>query len=575
MAAKKKEIEIIPAEEPGKYLAKAAYGEVTDSFGGFYMPATNSAFGITPEKLAIPGEYHPLVRMCYDFYLRGGMASVVIDRIAELTVTDLRNGQRKTSNEANYYYESVLHRSPSRLYRFIRMMALEYFLTGMCVPRVNWKEVKGENLHPKLKRDRLYAVPTFDLYPPLLINIVWAGWGEKEFYLTIPEEDFRLLKNKNARRTKEQQARYDYLSKFQLYTGAVNAGSNKILLTDVDPILRKELSINPYPTPYLSKVLEALVFKQQLRRMDFAVASRIINAILLVQEGDKDFPLVEGDRDNLEALKTQILARSNNPALMERLFILFSNHTTKLTWISPDVEALLDQEKYRQSNEEVMEGLGFPRILVVGESKGAQAAEVSTWAIQPQMEEFRTMLLQWMLPIYEQAAELNDFRNVPSPSWSPIRLQDFVKTAAVFAQLYREGNMSRTSRNEALGLKFEDELEFMRDEYEQMKDLPTDFPEMPYNIQLPPNNAAGIGVTNQRTKTGGKKVGTTNTPVNNKNSGVRLTGQQPSTRTSPNDKPARNPARSELEDIELWSDEEVLEAINQEALRRGLRVELE
>lgn len=564
-----------------KLLAKASGMEeaTPGSMGGFYMPnsieSINQAFGLNPEKLTIPSDYHALIKMCYDFYLRGGMASVVIDRIAELSITDVRNGQRKTTDEGNAYFDAILHRQPSRLNRFIRMMALEYFLTGMVVPRVDWKTVKGSDLSPDLIKGKDYIVPTFDLYPPILINIVWAGWGEKEFYLTIPPEDFRLLKNASAKKTKEQQQRFEYLSKFQIYTNTVASGSNKILLTDIDPILRKEISLNPYPTPYLSKVLEALVFKQQLRRMDFAVASRIINAILLVQEGDKDFPLVEGERDNLDNLKQQILARANNPIALERLFILFSNHTTKLTWISPDVEALLNQEKYKQANDEVMEGLGFPRILVVGESKGAQAAEVSTWAIQPQMEEFRNNVLEWMDPIYEEAAELNGFRNIPKPSFTPIRLQDFIKTAAVFAQAYREGNVSRTTRDQMIGLNLKTEIELMKDEFKDMQDMPKNFPEMPYNIEIPPNNAAGIGGTLQKKKTGGKAPGTTNRPVTKKNSGVSIPGR-PETRTKPSNRPAaKNKSSSELDDVELWSDEEVIEALNQEALRRGITAELE
>lgn len=568
-------------------LAKASMLETTwgSTTGGFYMPGNvssiNQAFGLSPEKLTIPNEYHALIKMCYDFYLRGGMASVVLERVAEMSITSVRNGQRKTSDEQNDYFDAILHRRPSRLDRFIKVMALEYFLTGMVIPRIEWKTVKGSDLSPKLHKSREYIVPTFDLYPPLLVNINWAGWGEKEFYLTIPPEDFRLLKNKNSvRRTKEQQQRLDYLSKFAIYTDTVASGSDRIPLKDIDPILRKEISLSPYPTPYLSKVLEALVFKQQLRRMDYAVAARIINAILLVQEGDKDFPLVEGARSNLDDLKTQILARANNPLAIERLFILFSNHTTKLTWISPDVQALLDQEKYKQANEEVMEGLGFPRILIVGESKGAQAAEVSTWAIQPQMEELRSMILEWMLTIYEQSSDLNGFRNTPSPSFTPIKLQDFIKTAAVFAQAFREGNVSRTTRDQMIGLDLTTEMELMKDEYDGMKELPKDFPEMPYNIQVVPqnklNNPTGIGATVQKTKVGGRSPGTQDSPVTKKNSGVRI-ADHPVSRITLKDEPARKPksAAETFGALELWSDEEVIEALNQEALRRGLEVTLD
>lgn len=540
--------------------------------GGFYMPDKfNQSVGLAPEKLMIPTDYHPLIKMCWDFYRRGGVAAVVIDRIAELSMTEIRNGQRRTSDEANYYYDALLHRAPTHLYRFIRMMALEYYISGMVLPKVNWTTIKGADLHPKLKPTREYLVPTFDLYPPLLVKAVWVGWGKKKYYLMLSPQDLKILKN--GGKTFDQKSRYEVLSQSPLIMDAFNNGSNKVEITDVDPILRKENSLDPYPIPYLSKVLESLIFKQQLRRMDYAVASRIVNAILLVQEGSDEFPLVEGERSNLDKLREQILARSNNPILMERLFTLFSNHTTKLTWITPDVEALLNQEKYKQSNDEITEGLGFPVILIKGESRGAQAAEVSTWAIQPQMEELRTMILEWMTSVYEQAAENNGFRNTPEPAFTPIQLQDFVKTAAVFAQAYREGNLSRTTRNQIIGLDFETEVELMMDELDVMKELPKSFPEMPYNTQLPPNNATGIGGNLQRTKTGGKKPGTSNTAVNKKNSGVSIPGQKPVSRTSPSDKPAQS--KAELEEIELWSDEEVIEALNAEAERRGLSISLE
>lgn len=563
-------------------LAKASFydGSIVPNTGGFYSPsgsmdALNQAYGLSPEKLIVPNDYHSIVRMCYDFYARGGMASVVLDRIAELAITEVRNGQRKTSDEANIYYDALLHRRPSRLNRFLFNMSHEYWLTGMALPRVDWKKVMGKEVSPDLQPNKEYLFPTFDMYPPLLVTIEWLGWGEKIFFLKIPEKDVRLIKSGGSK-IKEQQRRYEMLSRYVPFVDAVANGSNKIQI-NVDAIMRKETSFTPYPTPYLIKVLESLVFKQQLRRMDFAVASRIINAILLVQEGDKDFPITEETRGNLDELKAQILARSNNPALLERLFILFSNHTTKLTWIHPDVSALLDQDKYRQSNEEIMEGLGFPRILIVGESRGAQAAEVSTWAIQPQMEQLRMMILEWMQTVYEEAADLNRFRNTPEAAFTPIQLQDFVKTAAVFAQAYREGNISRTTRNQAIGLNFETEIELMADEKELMDQLPDNFPEMPYNIQLPPNNMnnpTGIGTNMQKNIRTGKTPGTTNKPVTVKNSKVTLPNQQPVSRTNPDSGTRRKVAES-LDDIEMMSDGDVIDLINKIATDRGLYLRLE
>ncbi len=494
-----------------------------ENYGTFYMPYGDltATFGLTPEKLIVPKEYHTVLRMCYDFYQRGGMVSVIINRLAEFTITEIRNGQRNTSDEANAYFAAMLHSKPSRLMRFLRTSALEYFLSGMVLPRIDWQPMKGGEVSPDLTKGKTYVMPVFDLYPPLLVDITWNGWGQKQYWLKVPSADIKLIRSKGGQ-VKEQQSKYQaWVENYPTFVNLIAQGANKVEIKDADPILRKEISYSPYPTPYLFPVLEPLIFKQQLRRMDFAVASRVINAILLVQEGDKDFPLTEENQANLDSLKEQIQARSGNPLLMERLFILFSNHTTKLTWVHPDVSAMLNQDKYKQVNEELNEGLGFTRILLTGESRQAQASEISTYAIQPMMEDFRSMIQEWIHDTYWKAGEVNGFsaKKLPEPNFRPIRLQDFVKTAAVFAQAFKEGNISRTTRAESVGTDFETETELMKDEAKLMKGLPAYQP-TPYSPPPPI-----MGQT-------GRPMGSQNVPINNRNAGVKPPGQTPTSRVA-------------------------------------------
>lgn len=529
------------------YEGIAPFGE---GYGTFMLPYANTAdsyyraLGLAPEKLIVPREYHQVIQLVYDFYQRGGIVTTVINRLSELAITDIRNGQRKTTDEQNTYFDAVLHRNPSRLMRFLRTASLEYFLSGMIIPRVEYEELPGKELHPDLNPTKIYTVPKFDLYPPNLIYVVWIGWGEKGYYLKVPEKDVRLIRTGGGK-TKEQQLKYNiYKQYYPILFEEIKNGSDKIRLTDIDPILRKEISYSPYPTPYMYNVLEPLIFKQQLRRMDFAVASRIINAILLVKEGNDNYPITEETRANLDELKNQILARSNNPRLMERLFILFSNHTTTLEWITPDVSAMLDQDKYRQANEELSEGLGLARVLITGEARGTgTSSEISTWAIQPMLEELRSNLIEWVSWLYEDLSERNRFRNTAAPRFKPIKLQDFVKTAAVYAQLFTEGNLSRTSRADLSGLDFETEVELMKDEKEIMGDLPP-FPPMPYS-PLPPGTAPG-----------GRPLGSQNVPINNRNTGVKPKGQKPVSKVK----------QSEV----MMEDDQVIDLLIKVAEERGL-----
>jgi hypothetical protein len=533
--------------------------------GSFYFPGSvvdqqYQMLGLSPEKLMIPRNYHSVIKMCYDFYQRGASVTTVINRLQEFTITDIRNGQsRNTTNECNTFYSCVLTRNPAKLHRFLNNLALEYYLSGLLIPRVEYIDVKGHDIHPDLKPSKTYKMPIFDWYPPLLTYVDWVGWGKRAFWLKVPSSDLSLIRNSSGEAIKEQQLKQRmqmFETLFPMWVEDIRNGADKVQIPDPVYILRKETSYSPYPTPYLYNVLEPLTYKQQLRRMDFSVASRVINAILLVQEGSDMFPLTEETRENLDELKAQILGRANNPAMMERLFILFSNHTTQLKWIHPDVTTMLNQDKYREVNDEITEGLGFSTTLVSGSTgRSGLGAEISTWGLLPMMEQLRAELIDYVSKQYEVLGDLNGFRNIPTPEFRPVKLQDSVKTAAVFAQAFKEGNLSRTTRDDMLGLNFDSEVELMKDELDEMEGLPP-FPPMPYSAPPPGSLFGGGGAPQAQPKSiNGRPVGTQNPPL-----GKRTTGTPPS--GAPTSKLA----------AELMDDEAVLNLINKIAESRGIVV---
>ena len=160
------EEELAQIPQSSKLAVASGWGDITPPTANFYMPdgmdGINRKFGIFPDKLIIPREFHAVIDMCYDFYQRGGIVTTVVNRLTEMSMTTITNGQRKTTDEANEYFDTVLRRRPSRLNRFIHSAALEYFLSGLVLPRVEWQEMLGEELSPNLRAKKKYLVPVVD-----------------------------------------------------------------------------------------------------------------------------------------------------------------------------------------------------------------------------------------------------------------------------------------------------------------------------------------------------------------------------------------------------------------------------
>ena len=152
---------------------------------------------------------------------------------------------------------------------------------------------------------------------------------------------------------------------------AINSGSREMRLDNDLVIRRKFLPDNPYPISYVASSLEALQHKRKLRRMDYSIIDKVISAIMHIKVGSDDFPITDApeDKEYIDDISTQLQMRANSRLNLERIFQLITNHTVEIEWIFPDIELLLNDKKYDDINQEILFGLGFPRILITGESQ--------------------------------------------------------------------------------------------------------------------------------------------------------------------------------------------------------------
>jgi hypothetical protein len=219
--------------------------------------------------------------------------------------------------------------------------------------------------------------------------------------------------------------------------------------------------------------------------MDYSIAARVITAIQLFTLGDKDFPLTEDNEDQLDDLKSQVLWRDNTVGKeVERIFQLFGNHTLKISWIFPDTEALLDEGKYKNINNDIAVGLGFPRILITGETEKSFTSDADVATISPvhTMKRLQEALLPIAKKILDIIVEENNLGGEAQIKFKSISMMGVKEFVAGLAELYTTGNLSRDDYDAAFGYDIYEQLDKRKEEKNALKERGLDeMQEVPFS----------------------------------------------------------------------------------------------
>ncbi len=421
--------------------------------------------------------YEKVIKDCRFYFRHDPLASTVIHKLVDLAVNDLvvqPNGTATVTEKAIY---GALEKD---MIGFLRKAAFEFLITGLLVPEVKLTRIpKDELLNKNIKRLETLMYPTsMWIRDSKNIEIKRPMITEKEsYFLRIPEEVLFFIQSGGEYPDGEKDvALYEEIVRlYPDFVQKIKAGATKLLLEN--PLVIKSLALadSAYPIPYLYPALEALKHKRNLRRMDYSVAARVISAILHVKVGSDDFPLTEDQEDELSDLENKFKWRENlGTDDVERVFAFFTNHTVELDWVFPEVETLLDDSKYDTVNQDIIVALGFPRILITGETERSFASDPQIATISP----LQTMqqLQRQLLPIAEKVfMEMRKYNKVmttyPVVKFKPINLMSLQLFYDGLASMYESGNLSRADYNEAYGYDFTETQEKRADENELMKEL--------------------------------------------------------------------------------------------------------
>lgn len=416
--------------------------------------------------------YRQTVDACRFFYKRDPLASSVINKMVDIGINEIvfkKNGL--TENEFK-----VFTSLKDKFREFAEEMALEYLVSGLVVPEVRYGAVtKDEVKDLGIKRyDTLRLPVSMWVRDPnsIIVNKTMIS-DRPTYYVEIPEDIVYFIQHegKYPDNTSDQKLYQELLVYYPEFVEAIRGGVRKIKLENDLIFRRRVISSTPYPIPYLYSALEAMKHKRNLRRMDYTIASRVIGAIMLIKLGSDEFPVVEGDDSQFNFIKNQMLWRDSGGRDVERIFQLFGNHTLNIEWVTPPVEVLMDDAKYRDINQDIIFALGFPKILITGETDKSNTSDPQYATMSPikTMENFRNKITMILKQVVAEISRLNDFKSVPEVSFRPLQLSEFGTFVTALIKLYDTGNLSRESFAEFFGYSFEDELDKRKVELDKIK----------------------------------------------------------------------------------------------------------
>jgi len=466
------------ADENVKRLAKAAFAIYPSQT---QTMASNPWIG-TVDKLSFDNhtEYERIIKDCRFYFRHDPLASTVIHKLVDIAVNDL---VVEPESNVSVTEQSIYDALREDLIVFLRKAAFEFLITGLLVPEIKLTRIGERELRDKyIKRisDLLYPTSMW-IRDSKDIEIKRPLITEKEsYFLKIPDDVIVFLTGKGTYSDGEEDPElYDEI--IRLYPDFVRQilnGQTKVLLDN--PLVIKDIALadSAYPIPYLYPALEALKHKRNLRRMDYSVAARVISAILHVKVGSDEFPLTEDQEDQLSSLEEKFKWREYvSVDEIERVFAFFTNHTVELEWIFPEVDTLLDDKKYNTVNQDILVALGFPRILITGETERSFASDPQIATLSPihTMEQIQKQLLPIARKVFLEMRNNNDIiKSNPQVTFKPINLMSLSLFYEGIAGLYETGNLSREDFDKAYGYDFRTQMNKRAKNEEVLKELKLD-----------------------------------------------------------------------------------------------------
>lgn len=418
-----------------------------------------SRYGLREEQtieVPEPTDFYNCVKMARDIYFKEGIVRTAVDMMIDFAATGFENdveGQKRIKK----WYDN--HCKYADMDSVVRHIFWELFITGDAFM------YRGDRSVVKSGPDKGAVYYPYTILNPLKTSVEGSLLFDANVFAVDMNEELRHVYNLPPRLQAEFKKKIPKeFRKIFNKDGSLNntelLSGGKLILNPAKTsrISRNRQPYQRYSVPFLRGCFEPVAIKRRLREMDLSTAEGMINSIVLIKVGTDEHPATPGQ---MRILNSVLMTSAKS---LELLW----NHAIEIEFLNPDWQAL-QGEKYKEVDNDILNSLGVPSVLISGQGSFA-TAWTSIVSLVERLNRARNMVARWLEEEYRVIAEEENFKTVPHVRFKSMNLRDDKVFKNILQNLYDRGLLDpRTILEEA---EFDpDTVEARKEEYKDKMDI--------------------------------------------------------------------------------------------------------
>lgn len=413
------------------------------------------------------------------------VVSTGVEVLVDFTVSgyELCNIAEETLKPLTDYFDRSVNKKKDEfsgygLLPLLQEMAYEYFISGNIFPVERWEKVDID--------DKEFDMPVeIKLMNPANIALDETNlFGDRKIFFT-----FGSSSRTSSKLTTEDllEDNIKSLTGNPLFVGEIipgDATTGKGAMVEIKRDLishlkRKSRDYDVWGVPYLTKLAQAVTYKQKLWQLDLNTIDGLLNFVTIFKIGspDRESPFHIPSKSRLDAFKALV----NNP---QASTMMVWPHDIDVITAGPDGKVLSFADKYKEANRAIIQGLGVPPILIDGTGT-ATAGFVTILALNKRLELVRQILKKYVEYIIIKIASRNDMTDTLNGkeelTWFPSDLRNEAQIKQLLLAFYDRGLLPiRTTHNQG-GYVHEDMVELKLEDEEQGLEELFERPNIPFS----------------------------------------------------------------------------------------------